>query len=122
MRRYDMGEFIRAIETFGITDTWLPPPPLISIPKSPLATKEAFQSLRQIWFGGAAVSYENQLPLRAMLHDDARINPVWGMTEVGWVTTSLWPKRRSDNSVGAPLKDYRVRYDIPGNLLVYLLI
>jgi acyl-coenzyme A synthetase/AMP-(fatty) acid ligase len=109
MRRYDQGEFIKAIEQHSITETYMAPPLLIGIPKSPLATASAFRSLRQVWFGGAGVTHENQLPLYNLLHADARINPVWGMTEVGWVTTVSWPKKQMNSSVGKPLDGFRVR-------------
>lgn len=109
MRRYEMADFIKAIEQYRISETFLPPPPLIAIPKSPLATKAALHSVRQIWMGGAGVSYQNQLPFYALLHPDARINQVWGMTEVGWVTQVFWPTKQMDNSVGTPLKGYRLR-------------
>ncbi|KAF2120040.1 amp dependent CoA ligase [Lophiotrema nucula] len=118
MRRYDQSEFIKAVTTYQITETWLPPPPLIAIPKCHLATKAALQSIRQVWFGGAALSYDNQLPLQNLLRADAKINPVWGMTEVGWITTVPWPKRRAGDSIGSPLMNFTVRVvDDDGNAL-----
>ncbi|KAL5380277.1 hypothetical protein DPSP01_007852 [Paraphaeosphaeria sporulosa] len=109
LRRYDETEFINSIERHEITETWLPPPPILSIAKSQLATKTALQSIRQIWHGGAPLSHNDQLPLQASLHPEARISPVWGMTEVGWITTVTWPSKRSDDSVGKPLEGFRVR-------------
>lgn len=109
MRRYDETEFIRAIEKYRITETYLAPPLLLAIPRSPLADRKTMQSLRQIWFGGAAVSYDNRLPFYSLLHPDAIINPVWGMTETGWNTTVRWPERQTDSSVGVPLQGYQIR-------------
>jgi 4-coumarate--CoA ligase len=110
MRRYEMSSFIQAIERFEISETYLPPPPLIAIPNSPLATKQAMKSIRQIWMGGAGVTYPNQLPMYSILHPDARVNQCWGMTEVGWVTTIKWPHKQQDDSVGTPLSGYAIRY------------
>lgn len=113
MRRYEQSEFIRAIEKYRISETWLAPPPIIAIPKSNLACKSALQSLRQIWFGGGAVKFENQLLLYKLLHPEARINAVWGMTEVGWVTSVQWPKKQINDSVGSQLDGYRLRQGSP---------
>lgn len=109
LRRYDETEFITSIERYCITETWLPPPPILSIADSPLATKTALQSVRQIWHGGAPLSNENQSPLQSLLHPEATISPVWGMTEVGWITTIAWPSQRSGDTVGKPLEGFRVR-------------
>ncbi|KAF2441575.1 acetyl-CoA synthetase-like protein [Karstenula rhodostoma CBS 690.94] len=109
LRRYDETEFIHSIERYHITETWLPPPPILSIAKSPLATKTALQSLRQIWHGGAPLSNNDQMPLQGLLHPEANISPVWGMTEVGWITTVAWSSRRTDDTVGGPLKGFKVR-------------
>jgi 4-coumarate--CoA ligase len=113
MRRWDQKEYIESIHKYQITETWLPPPPLITIPQDPLATKDKLRSVRQIWMGGAGVTYENQKPLYDLLHPDARINQVWGMTETGWVSQVHWPKKQCDNSVGTTLKGCRVRYVMP---------
>ena len=109
MRRYETDSFIRAIEKYEISETWLPPPPVIAIPKSEFASKVSLQSLRRISFGGGSVSFRNQLRFYALLHEDARINAVWGMTEVGWVTTVSYPRKQLDNSVGQALDGYRLR-------------
>jgi len=109
MRRLDLKPFIEYIEQFGISETYMPPPVVVSLPQSPHCTKEALQSLRQIWFGGASLKYSNQLPLYASLHEDAKIQPVWGMTEAGWITAGIWPEKYTDSSVGRPLPGYHVK-------------
>jgi 4-coumarate--CoA ligase len=109
MRRFDMQHFIEAIEKFEISETWMPPPVLIGIPQSPLATKSGLRSLRSIWMGGAGVTYANQLPLYELLDPEAKINQVWGMTECGWVTTTVWPEKQTDDTVGRALSGFELR-------------
>jgi acyl-coenzyme A synthetase/AMP-(fatty) acid ligase len=109
MRRYEHSSFVRAIERHRITETFLAPPSVIGIPKCHLVTKEALATIRQIWFGGAAVSHENRLPLQRLLHEDARISASWGMTEAGWVTPTCYPEVQTSGSVGSPLEGYTVR-------------
>ncbi|KAF1992845.1 amp dependent CoA ligase [Amniculicola lignicola CBS 123094] len=109
MRRYNEADFIAAIERHQITETYLPPPPVISIPKSRLATQKALESLRQVWWGGASVSYQNQTPFQKLLHEDGRLYPLWGMTELGWISSRTWPEKHQGDSVGRPFKDFEVR-------------
>lgn len=109
MRRFEMKPFIEHIENFGISETWVPPPVLVGMQQSPHCTENALRTLRQIWFGGAALKYSNQQPLYKFLHPDAIIQPVWGMTEAGWITAGTWPEKHIDDSVGRPLPGFLVK-------------
>lgn len=109
MRRFEMKSFLSHIETFGITETWLPPPVVVAMPQSPHCSEDALRTLRQIWYGGASLKYSNQVPLYHYLHPDAKIQPVWGMTEAGWITAGVWPEKHTDNSVGRPLPGFLVK-------------
>lgn len=109
MRRFEMKSFIDHIEQYGITETWLPPPVLVGMPQSPHCSEHALQTLRQIWYGGASLKYSNQMPLYKYLHPDAKIQPVWGMTEAGWITAGVWPEKHTDSSVGRPLPGFHVK-------------
>ncbi|KAL1618749.1 hypothetical protein SLS56_010440 [Neofusicoccum ribis] len=86
MRRYAEAPFLNSIAQYAITETYIPPPVLMGLPKSALATREGLSSLRSIWTGGASVKFAQQEPLYDLLHEDACIRTVWGMTESGWIT------------------------------------
>lgn len=109
MRRFDMQGFVTTVESFGISETYLPPPCLVGLPQMPFATKQALDSLRQIWFGGANLKYGNQLPLYALLHAEAKVQPVWGMTEAGWITAGRWQEKNEDDSVGRILPCFEAK-------------
>ena len=109
MRRFEMRSYLASIRDFEISETYLAPPVIVGMPQSPHCSKEALQSLRQIWFGGASLKYVNQVPLYAMLHPDAKIQPVWGMTEAGWITAGRWPEKHADDSVACPLPGYEAK-------------
>lgn len=109
MRRYNEAEFIDDISRYQISETYMAPPIMVGIPKSSRATKQGLSSLRQIWYGGAAVPYASQKPLYDLMHPNAQINAVWGMTEVGWVTSGRWPEQLRDDSVARPLDGFDVR-------------
>jgi long-subunit acyl-CoA synthetase (AMP-forming) len=109
MRRHDMQSYLEYIQKFEITETYLPPPVLVGMPLSPFCSKEGLRSLRQIWFGGASLRYGNQVPLYTLLHPDAKIQPVWGMTEAGWITAGTWPDKFQDDSAGKALPIFQVK-------------
>ncbi|OCL07921.1 acetyl-CoA synthetase-like protein, partial [Glonium stellatum] len=103
MRRYNEANFLTSISRFQITETYMPPAILTSLPNSPLCTPENMSSIKQIWVGGASAPLKSRLPLYAKLSPAAQINVVWGLTEIGWVTTAVWPEKLLDDSVGRPL-------------------
>jgi acyl-CoA synthetase (AMP-forming)/AMP-acid ligase II len=109
MRRFEMRSFLSYIEQFQISETYLAPPVLVGMPLSPFSTQESLKSLRQIWFGGASLHYRNQLPLYELLHPNAKIQPVWGMTEAGWITAGIWPDKCADDSAGRILSNFEVK-------------
>ncbi|KAK0637854.1 Acyl-CoA ligase azaF [Lasiodiplodia hormozganensis] len=109
MRRYAEAPFLNAIAQYGISETYVPPPVLMALPKSELATREGLNSLRSIWMGGASVKFAQQKPLYDLLHEDACIRGVWGMTESGWITCVQDRTRREDDSVGQPLEGFEIR-------------
>lgn len=127
MPRWKMEPYIAAIKDFHISELFAPPPVIepmaqsaklaqspICIPEVPcavgalcancsegaLCTSENLKSVRQLWFGGDSMSYGPDNPLFGVFHEDARIQPVYGMTEAGWITSGEWPERHTDNSVG----------------------
>lgn len=109
MPRYEPNMFVRAIERYKITETLLIPPILLSLPQSSACNKEALSSLRQIFCGGAAVGKGVQQMFYDLLHPDARIAQIYGMTELGWVCGSLYPEKDQTGSVGVPLESYTLK-------------
>lgn len=110
MRRYAEALFLHSIAQHSITETYVAPPVLMGLPKSALATCERLSSLRTIWIGGASVKFAQQQPLYDLLHEDACIRSVWGMTEAGWITCVQDRTRREDDSVGQPLDGFNIRH------------
>ncbi|TID26561.1 acetyl-CoA synthetase-like protein [Venturia nashicola] len=127
MPRWKMEPYVAAIRDFQISELFAPPPVVepmaqsaklaqspICIPDVPctekalcanclegaLCTSENLKSVRQLWFGGDSMSYGRENPLFGVFHQDARIQPVYGMTEAGWITSGEWPERHTDDSVG----------------------
>lgn len=104
-----MQSFIEAIERFSVTETFVAPSIVTAMPQSPYCSRTALASLRQIWFGGASIKYANRLPLYSFLNASAQINPVWGMTEAGWVAATQWPDTSGDDSTGRALEGVQLK-------------
>lgn len=109
MPRYDANLFIEAVEKHQITETLFVPPMLLSLPKAPNFTREAMSSLRQVFCGGAHIGNGVQQEMYAVLHPDARINQIYGMTEAGWVCGFQHPEKDDTGSVGRPLEGFQVK-------------
>ena len=73
---------------------------------SPLVLK----SLRRIWCAGALLSPSMSKAMYDLLHEDAIISQVWGMTEFGRITSSERGERDEDGSVGRLLPNVEARH------------
>lgn len=95
------------LERFKITHTLMVPPILTALSKCVQEAK--LKSLRRIYVGGSCATDGMQQQLYAKLSPKARIEQVYGMTEVGWATT--WHDREQENSgsVGRPLPGTLIR-------------
>ncbi|KAF2674023.1 AMP-binding enzyme [Microthyrium microscopicum] len=106
MRRFDMSAFLAHLEQYQISETYLAPPVIVALAQHPGCTREALKSLRQIFYGGAPLKLANRLPLAELMDESAAIQPVWGMTETGWITCGHWGQQSADESVGWALDGF----------------
>lgn len=100
MRRFDLKQYLGAIENFKITELPMVPAMLTLILTSPLTTRKALESIRYTWVGGSPMRYSTQAEFQALLSPEAKISQVWGMTETGWTTVLFWPDSDDSGSVG----------------------
>lgn len=67
----------------------------------PVAKRETvLRCLRMLWCGGAPLSVRDQNSLSDLCHPEARFSQVWGLTEMGWITTTHYPEKDRSGSVG----------------------
>lgn len=109
MPRYDGNGVLDAVEKYRVTEVLLVPPMLLSLPLLPKCTSSAVASLRQVFCGGAAVTYHIQKQLYDILHPDARINQIYGMSECGWVCGFQYPEKDETGSVGRPFPGFTLK-------------
>ena len=100
MRRFDLKTFLESIDRFKITEIPMVPTMLIAVLMSELTNRDNLQSLRSIWVGGSPLRSSTQKDFQALLHPDARVTQVWGMTETGWTTIFFHPEMDETGSVG----------------------
>ncbi|KAL8949621.1 MAG: hypothetical protein Q9222_004283 [Ikaeria aurantiellina] len=100
MRRFDLPNYIASIRKFQITDIPMVPTMLVALLRSSIMKKDDLQSIRCVWVGGSPLRESTQSDFQALLHPDATVTQVWGMTETGWTTLFFWPESDNTGSVG----------------------
>jgi len=109
MRRFDLARYVAFIKEYNITETPMVPAMINSIVKSTLISESSLQSLRLVWSAGAVLDEKLQDQLYRLLEPSARVVQVWGMTEVGYITTFLYPENDHTGSVGRLLPGVEAR-------------
>ena len=100
MRRFDLARYLATIDEHKITETPMVPAIIKSILKRWPSSSSSLQSLRLIWSAGTPLDVNTQQQLYQLLDPSARVVQVWGMTELGWITTFTWPEQDDTSSVG----------------------
>ena len=100
MRRFDLKQYLLAIQQYAITETPMVPQMLRIITEQPQLAADTLASLRLIWSAGAPLSESLQEQFSRLINPNARVTQVWGMTEAGWMSTFLWPEDDRTGSVG----------------------
>ncbi len=101
MPRADIGEFVRLIEAYRITHTFLPPTLIYMLLDSPYLAKADLSSLQCFWYGAAPMSVAR---LKEAL---SRIGPMaqfFGQTEAPMMITMM-PPRDHYNDDGSIAED-----------------
>lgn len=109
MPRFDLDSFTRCVQRYKITEIVVVPPMVASIVDGKIPSL-FLQSLRRVWCAGSPLSRALNDSLYRILHEDAVISQVWGMTEYGRITLSEWGQRDMSGSVGKLLPNTEARY------------
>jgi 4-coumarate--CoA ligase len=108
MRKFNAEGFASILHRFGITEIAIVPAMMASIVNR-RTPRLVLQSLRRIWCAGASLSPSLRKATYELLHEEAIISQVWGMTEFGRVTSSAWDDQDGDGSVGRLLPNTEAR-------------
>ncbi|KAJ5219454.1 uncharacterized protein N7498_001553 [Penicillium cinerascens] len=102
MRRFNLEDFLTAIEKYGITDLTLVPPIVIAIVMSPISQKRPFlKKVRLAGCGAAPLDKDVQARFRLLMGEEGPFTQVWGMTETSCIATMFpFPEHDDTGSVG----------------------
>lgn len=112
MKRYNSKQFIECVERHKITEAALVNPILFDlIAATPKGKKHPqLDSLRFVWSGGVPLSALLQNRFCRILHRDAIVSQVYGMTEnSGWITSTVYPERDNTGCAGKLLPNIEAR-------------
>lgn len=116
MKRFKLEAYIDNIARHRITETAVVTPIVLALLGLPNGEKKALRSLRMLWAGGAPLSATEQNALKSLCNPEALFSQVWGMTEIGWITTIHHPEEDETGSVGRLLPGNQARIlDKSGN-------
>jgi acyl-coenzyme A synthetase/AMP-(fatty) acid ligase len=111
MRRFDLENFLANIEKYQINEMGIVPPIVIAIIMSGLAKKYSMASVRYIGVGAAPLGKASQDRIRELMSPEARVNQVWGMTEMTCVASQFpYPADDTSGSVGYFLPNVDAKY------------
>jgi len=108
MSRFELYKFTKYIHRYGITETAVVPPMVAGFVKGGISP-HLLESLRVLWCAGSPLSQALNESMYELLHESAIVSQVWGMTELGWVSTFQWPERDMSGSVGRLLPNMEAR-------------
>lgn len=108
MRRFNAEGFIQALNRSKVKETAVVPAMLASIVRQRIPPN-MLTSLRRIWCAGSSLSPRLSKAMYELLHGDAVISQVWGMTEFGRISSSEWCEK-DDGSVGKLLPNTEARH------------
>lgn len=109
MKRFNLEAYVDSIARHQITETILVTPIVLALLALPSEKKKTLRSLRMLWAGGAPLSATDQNALRNLCNPGAVFSQVWGLTEIGWITTIHYPEKDESGSVGELLSGNRAR-------------
>lgn len=109
MKRFNLGQFVDFVVRFGITETSMVNPIVTSLLDLPQSRRKYLSSVRFVWCAGAPLDASVQNQLREILHQDALVSQVWGMSEAGWITTFHYPESDASGSVGRLLPNMEAK-------------
>ncbi|CAD0111257.1 unnamed protein product [Aureobasidium uvarum] len=108
MRRFSAENFIGILDRFKITEVAVVPTMMRGIVNQ-RASPILLRNLRRVWCAGEFLSPKTRKAMYRLLHEDAVISQVWGMTEFGRITSSERGEKDDDGSVGRLLPNTEAR-------------
>ncbi|KAK9367903.1 hypothetical protein V1509DRAFT_624725 [Lipomyces kononenkoae] len=102
MSRFGRADFIRIVQNHQITEAPMVPAIIAQFVKSlsPADVSGPFRSLRWVWSAGSPLEPSIHRAFEELIHPTGCVAQVWGLTELGWISTFKAPARGIPGSVG----------------------
>jgi 4-coumarate--CoA ligase len=113
MPRFDLEQFLRLHQDYGITRSFVAPPIVVALAKHPMVDSFDLSKLEQVFSGAAPLSAELALEAGARL--GCEVVQGYGMTEMSPVSHLTPPGRFKPGSVGVTAPNTETRIVEPGS-------
>lgn len=118
MRRFHLEHYIQYLCRFRVTETYMAPPMVFAMFQSTLDVKQLIRTLRFAGCGGAPIDASSINKMRSLMHPDATMSSIWGMTELGVATSFRYGENDETGSVGRLMRGIEGKLiDSEGNLV-----
>jgi len=109
MPRFDLEEFIRLHQEYGVTRSFVAPPIVVALAKHPLVDKYDLSELKSVFSGAAPMDASLERACSERL--GCEVIQGWGLTETSPVVTTNYntPGGPRPGSVGVPLPNTEMR-------------
>lgn len=123
MRRFDLKEYLEALEKYEVTDIAMVPPIAVAILMSPHTRARPFlKKVKAAGCGAAPLGRDVQEKFHELMDKDAPLTQAWGMTETSCVAMRFrYPEHDDTGSVGRLIPNLEAKLiDIDGrNISAY---
>jgi 4-coumarate--CoA ligase len=109
MRKYDTDHFLNALTLYKPTETTMVNPIVYKLLQLQDRAGPALSSLRRITTGGVRLPPDTRDKLQQLLHPDTTLRQVFGMTEIGWAISLLYPECDDTGAAGRLLPGVEAR-------------
>lgn len=109
MRKYDTHAYLNALTLYKPTETTMVNPIIYKLLQLGKKNEDALSSLRRITTGGVRLPSRVRDQFQQLLHPDATLRQVYGMTEVSWAISLLYPEFDDTGAAGRLLPNVEAR-------------
>ncbi|KAJ5952116.1 uncharacterized protein N7479_010529 [Penicillium vulpinum] len=107
--RFEVNDFIAAVNKYQISETYLVPAVIHSINQSPVPIGDRLSSLRYVGVAGAPIDGHSMQQFRTHMNPMGYACQIWGMTEVGVTFQTRYGQQGDPGSIGTCIAEYEVR-------------
>ncbi|OQE44294.1 hypothetical protein PENCOP_c002G07832 [Penicillium coprophilum] len=109
MPRFDVNDFLAAVQKYQISETYLVPAIIHAINQSTVPIGDMLSSLRYVGVAGAPIDGHSMQQFRRYINPMGYACQIWGMTEVGVTFQTRYGQQGDPGSIGTCIAGYEAR-------------